>query len=268
MSINRVPKKLYKYIRPNIAVDYKDNIKLKFSQPNECNDPFEFMPQGEYNCTIEEWKNEINNNFDACHKKWILSGRTENKEDYAKLINNVTNIEKIKKNMSFDAKNARDASMDSVGVCCFSTRVDDILMWAHYCDSHKGVVLEVDPKLIANENQWFKVNYSTQRVKIGLTGKVSVEELIGQKSVDWTYEKEWRIFDHLKNLEKKPDDTEKDKYHYLKLIDRKAITKIIIGIESSKTLKNSIKKFAQEFEIPVGRAARDPYKYKINIFDT
>jgi hypothetical protein len=32
----------------------------------------------------------------------------------------------------------------SVGIYCVSTNYDDVLMWSHYADSHKGICLEFD----------------------------------------------------------------------------------------------------------------------------
>lgn len=34
---------------------------------------------------------------------------------------------------------------DTMGVLSLTKRFDNQLMWAHYADSHKGIVLEFDP---------------------------------------------------------------------------------------------------------------------------
>lgn len=54
---------------------------------------------------------------------------------------------------------------NAVGVFCASTKRDDILMWAHYADSHKGICLEFDGygTLLAHAHQ---VQYSQSRVPI------------------------------------------------------------------------------------------------------
>ena len=74
-------------------------------------------------------------------------------------------------------------------------------MWAHYADKHKGVVIGID----AN-NVWpvtdgssgilmRSVSYSEDRPKINVIPRIVHEEFreaLYLKSVDWSYEKEFR----------------------------------------------------------------------------
>lgn len=80
-------------------------------------------------------------------------------------------------------------------VFCVSTKRDDILMWSHYADSHKGVCLEFDGRspLMAHAQ---KVNYARKRVPINPyydnTDRMFEMGML-TKSKHWAYETEWRL---------------------------------------------------------------------------
>ena len=98
-----------------------------------------------------------------------------------------------------------------------SEEKDNLLMWAHYAENHTGVVFELlnlpeednclcaaEPVLYCNtppsfftEEQWLNDILSVQRL--------APEELYFQyayvKSALWAYEKEWRVWDLLPNLQ-------------------------------------------------------------------
>ncbi len=83
----------------------------------------------------------------------------------------------------------------SVGVFCVSTKRDDILMWAHYADSHKGICLEFDgmQSLMAHAQ---RVEYSQERVPINPyndANDVAMSKALLTKSSHWAYEAEWRL---------------------------------------------------------------------------
>lgn len=85
-----------------------------------------------------------------------------------------------------------------VGVYCVSELCDDILMWSHYADSHRGICLEFDGHgpLMAHAQC---VTYSKDRVPLNvydddkLTG---VDKALLTKSDRWCYENEWRLIRH------------------------------------------------------------------------
>jgi hypothetical protein len=83
----------------------------------------------------------------------------------------------------------------TTGVYCFSEVPDDILMWSHYGDYHRGVCLEFDGhgKFAQHAMQ---VAYSFERPQIRQSDSndVKLEKALLTKSNHWTYEKEWRLF--------------------------------------------------------------------------
>jgi len=83
----------------------------------------------------------------------------------------------------------------SASVLCMSEVRDDLLMWAHYADSHKGVCLA-----LTRSNPFFAtahpVNYQDLRPEVNwLTDsrEIVLDRTMFTKSDHWRHEKEWRI---------------------------------------------------------------------------
>ena len=122
---------------------------------------------------------------------------------------------------------------------------DSLLMWAHYGDNLKGAVLcldpKKDPKVFSNAR---KIKYSKKRSLSNYMAQLT-------KSVDWKYEKEWRIISYAgreKNCCRTP-----------------AIVAVIIGYNISIKLANELLKFCIQNNMPMFFAEPDDKLYKINI---
>ena len=88
------------------------------------------------------------------------------------------------------------------GVACFLDNKDNLLMWAHYADSHKGVCLKFD---VLEALDFFapakRVKYaSSYPIYNYLSDKNKVADLLFTKSKDWEYEGEVRV------IKDKPDN--------------------------------------------------------------
>jgi len=103
-------------------------------------------------------------------------------------------------------------SFETDGVFCSTTNFENLLMWAHYADKHRGAVLEFTPNrekdsaLLASK----KITYSDKRPLLYESAKDMVfhslamseeesvraimDKLIFTKSCDWKYEQEYRLF--------------------------------------------------------------------------
>jgi hypothetical protein len=87
---------------------------------------------------------------------------------------------------------------DRYNLACFSESYDSLLMWAHYADAHKGICLKLKyyPKRLPAGCFFKKVRYSTHYPKINVLQteeRSEVETFFLTKSVDWLYEREWRL---------------------------------------------------------------------------
>lgn len=97
--------------------EFFDNFFLKVSRFGEFNDPFE-MVMGNYLNSVSKEEHE---------KIMSLSGTLLDGASYY--------------NSAWDAQCGVRAS---VGVLCFTTKEDNLLMWAHYANNHTGICIEFD----------------------------------------------------------------------------------------------------------------------------
>lgn len=85
------------------------------------------------------------------------------------------------------------------GVLCFAEHADSLLMWSHYADRHKGIVLEVNeserPVIGWRKFRYHKVRYEPEaKIDVATLGiAASFERLLTRKSPEWSYEKERRL---------------------------------------------------------------------------
>lgn len=151
--------------------------ELYFAQPNSFNDPFDCQPSfegepTEYN--YNTYLTQMDSTSNKTNSPWPLP---------------VELVKKIRSNYV----EGHDLARGVFRVVCMSEVSNNILMWSHYGDNHKGVCLKFDGK-----HSFFKdfvpVEYTDERVVFPLlshdTDLVIRSALI--KSVQWGYEKEWR----------------------------------------------------------------------------
>lgn len=84
-----------------------------------------------------------------------------------------------------------DYHLYDIGVVSFTEAIDNLLMWSHYANSHRGMAVGFDPK-----HEFFesldRVRYTTQRPDLhNEFPNINAPELFF-KSDQWSYEKEWR----------------------------------------------------------------------------
>jgi hypothetical protein len=81
------------------------------------------------------------------------------------------------------------------GVLCFSSNWHNPLLWGHYADKHRGVVLgfEVRDELLRN------VRYVKTRPTLSQVSEKTAQKLLFTKFYDWRYEEEFRVFTRLKD---------------------------------------------------------------------
>ncbi len=188
------PPKLYKYQPYNTqTLDNLKDRRIWFSKPASFNDPFD--GQMGYNIeqvTDEEWKDLT----EVFRRKWPKGSADFDRNH---LINGKPN-DVLKAKVLDGYKLARHIKIDEVkehGVACFSEQVDNILMWAHYAEGHRGFCLEFDttfPPFVMAQH----VSYSKSYPEINIADVILNRKKFGElpllttKSKHWCYEKEWR----------------------------------------------------------------------------
>ena len=144
----------------------------------------------------------------------------------------------------------------AVGIYCVSTTCDDVLMWAHYADSHRGICLEFDGfgSLMAEAQQ---VEYVQTRPSINpyLSDDpvAMMEKAFLTKAEQWKYEAEWRLIrtDGPGPIQFQPAN----------------LTGVIIGASAPTSLVETVKAWCRQRDAPasLSRAVVDPQKFQLNI---
>lgn len=168
--------KLYKYMPGNRACEFFSLPLLRLANPNGLNDPFEFS-----------LTKELSRNIETMHSK---QGTREEG-----LISYVENFK-------------------SFGVISLSETYDNLLMWSHYADEHRGAVFELTidgenpnslfvhapPTPMPESKHFGKVDYRKFRSYQNEVSSESIPDIrrhyIFTKSDEWMYEKEQRFAFH------------------------------------------------------------------------
>ena len=117
---------------------------------------------------------------------------------------------------------------NTYGMVCFSSDWQEPIMWGHYADCNKGIVLGFD--IVSNRFGIKEVQYPSERKMISLDLQtVTPSEYINEvgfiKYEGWSYEKEHRFFVKL------DDCTNIEGNYFLKFGNDLILKKVIIGPE-------------------------------------
>lgn len=215
-----LPDYFHKFTSAERAIEIVENQQLWFSSPKKFNDPFD--------CNINLIDFEPNED----QIKMVINNKVQR--------NRQTRREEIKKNKrnAFRIRNqfAEQANefYQNSGVCCFSEKRDNILLWAHYADNHRGICLKFSKGISEIATMTGRIQYKDKYEKASFFNDKgdAVYHLIFTKSKDWIYEKEVRSINILDygNVDFKAE--------YL--------TEIIFGCKTEKSVVSRMKKVAME----------------------
>ncbi len=251
----------FKYTSFDAALFVLSNYTLRWSSPLLFNDPFDFQIRLGLNFEDDE---------EYYVKKFCelsLSQLTE--KDISSYLTKMQAMGNW-----FDKD--EDEQNKEYRILCLAERNDNILMWSHYSDNHRGVVLklkcipELDtPTLAAKKVKYQEsvpVIYTREEwMESLLTGKgrlsrISDEEIFAlktlTKSIIWKYEEEWRIFS------KKSQDNGQlyeDVPFYPEEIEA-----IYLGCCMIEENKKKIFDLARNLNAKVYQAKKDKNKYALN----
>lgn len=143
-----------------------------------------------------------------------------------------------------------------VGVLCVSTKPDNILMWSHYADSHRGICLEFDGTLEFMADAQ-KVQYTFERFPINPyydNREAMMKKALLTKSDQWSYESEWRLFCY-------DDGPGIIKFQPANL------TGIIIGALASPSTVDMVMRWGRQRAVPINlyRASVSHKKFELHI---
>jgi hypothetical protein len=200
------PKILYKYRTINQTKAILDNFSFWFATPDSFNDPFD--------CNLSEVDTP---SLGDAIKHFKRLGIQES------VINQSIDLYRRHPEKLIElVKDTKEKSICSNGVLSLSEKYDDILMWSHYSEYHKGIVLGlsleddleffVSPIRIDYKDNYEALNYLNDPEK-------SIIDTLKIKSSQWKYEREIRIYKNNSGLYK---------------INETAIKEIYFGIKTRK----------------------------------
>lgn len=188
------PKHLYRYTSLNPEDPYSvDQLKqvlieslLWLSSPADFNDPFDMSAHVVFDGSGPQKRAALTTKFKEMTLPTTWKKRNQR-------INEL--LTKPEETLQYIRSVFRKA-LQEAGVCCFTTDPTNLLMWSHYADNHKGLVLEFDPAQDPDVLTGpVKVSYSDDYPVINWLNdtKSQLQKTMLQKAKVWEYEKEWRL---------------------------------------------------------------------------
>jgi hypothetical protein len=209
---------LYKYMPGEGAVRLFRSGMLRFTQPIEFNDPFEMQPflkgladtptlEGHFH---DEFGKALDPQIDDMLAKANLTAEQKAKIDRRWIHQMVRSrrpqaLEMLK---MFDqvlspvvGKQIYKSVNENLGALCLTEKPENLLMWAHYAEHHRGAVIEFDEnheffnRRVGPQDEFRhfrKVIYTDTRPGVFLNDSSAVD-FFYFKSKEWEYEEEWRL---------------------------------------------------------------------------
>lgn len=174
-----------------------DNMKLVLSAYSDKKMITEFLIKHFSDKQIPEY--EINGTLFEVVRKITKDAQKQKEIDIVEKVIK----EYIETNVDKDTEMFWKKLGKSLSVCCFSETNKSVIMWSHYANNHQGFCLEYDflelPYSDIRNRMLFPVFYSEQRydmTQLFLNKKndpsIALKASL-HKSLDWAYEKEWRM---------------------------------------------------------------------------
>ena len=206
-----------------------DNIilqqSLKFSNPIEFNDPFD--------CS----EKLLNIRFNPNHIDEVLK---QNHSHYNRKDRRSLKIKEIQRQQNSIVKEKRE----EFKICCFSGKNDNVLMWSHYADKHKGICCGFKfPVTIPKKFIIKPVRYegSVNQLEGETDFNKTILYWLTTKSNVWDYEDEFRAIS--------PSKIPSSKFEYNNY-DLKYLKEIIFGCNvTGKQINEAINKLKKEISI-------------------
>ena len=210
---------LYKYVVP-ARIDTLRDLRIRYTQPAAFNDPFELRPylkhMGEKSNVDELLKDKIGEIVEKTHSEMSNEMQGLFSKETLEIVlkrNQDQLVDWAHEQLSTATPSIRaqlnEMMTKSFGILSLSEIADDQLMWAHYAQCHEGFVLGLDSehpsfneqKSPSDELRYLRmVRYQKNCPQYSPLNASGVD-LFLIKSIQWEYEKEWRIIRDLSDAE-------------------------------------------------------------------
>lgn len=195
MEVASVAMAIYKYVTEGAGLAYLRSWHLRLSSAASLNDPFELSP------TLSKAAEEADRarserllaQFRASSTGIDLAASSRSERD-AKLPprKGITKTEAL-----------REAYGLTQGLVSLTRTARHLLMWSHYAESHRGMLLEFDERHpcfsrslrdSTFQGRLIPVTYSDARPVIEDETAIAYQEVLSTKALEWAYEQEVRLF--------------------------------------------------------------------------
>ena len=212
---------LYKYVTISGLINILEKGKLKWSAPRTFNDPFDLQPDfldydlDDFRSIAEEKIYQIifgtkkppegvNQVFLTMRRKRINNSSISKKSlksEIQKICDRMIN-----KELEWRKGPKKDIGLGKARVLCLSEIHNDILMWGHYTNNHKGGTLKFKSgkDLVLDNVEIHPISYREERPTkdfpsrfldgvLGISKTLDITKYLYVKSLHWEYEHEWRL---------------------------------------------------------------------------
>lgn len=226
-----IPKYLYKYRSLRTKKDREHALRILshneiyFAKCKEFNDPFDcnlhISADGDFNTHKAKLR----------QLKPDLSEKELNLQTQKAL--QTENIHKCELRVNNDIRSINE----NIGIFSMSAKRDNLLMWSHYADYHKGICIEfktTEGKLFGCDI--LNIDYEEKYPKFNVYNNMDLERVrkyICTKSRGWEYEEEWRII-------------YKETGCQFFLTEDEELSGVILGAHISKSNKELVRKCLSE----------------------
>jgi hypothetical protein len=262
-----LPSFLYKYRYFDSKRFYStlfEEGKLFCSSPQNFNDPFDCVVRIDYSSPSES---DIFKKFYRMEK--YLHPDWPEPQILASVNMLINNFDKTPLNNKEEIKSKiLNHIYTYVGIYSLSAEPNNLLLWSHYSDSHKGFLIEFNALYLKNflvntylrqdhKHLLFEVEYSDTYKLISAYSDNFDEELrkaLLTKSTNWIYEKEWRILYY------------KGANQYIEIpaeILPDIICSVVVGSKISNDNESKIKSILKNVNIPLRKAYQSENKFEL-----
>lgn len=279
---------LYKYLTAD-RIDVLQNCLIRYTQPGAFNDPFEVKPH--ISKLSEEYEahslfevimpKELRKSYDQLPVEFrsvmpfdvfLKNAQEELGEDAKTLF-----YQMIESNTPFIRKMLDETFNDKIGILSLTEKPNNLLMWAHYASNYEGYITGFDAthpyfkeqKTISDEFRHLrKVEYRQVRPSLPLIEMTGVEIFL-VKSMQWSYEQEWRILRPLQDADKIIESSGFS--IHLFQIPPMAIKEVILGCRMKDEIRTEIittLKNSQQFQhVKLIQTKVDETEFKLTFHD-
>lgn len=257
-----VPEYLYKYQRFDpVTLSNLVGRLLWFSRPTAFNDP--------YDCSIRPTTELSKADCDRLYD-WVRSKRGGEKSlaKYRGADGLETFRRQVLQAVEPGLEARRQEMLNRMGVACLSAKKDDLLMWAHYGDSHKGFCLEFSTgyepfnkaKKVIYQRTIPVVNPATMLLD-RTNESMTMVAIMLTKMDCWRYEEEWRLVHEKSDTAFGYGTAALTGIYFGSEMDRKHIEIMALILRDSPTKLYSMRRSDSEFKVIPEELDHTPYDY-------